>query len=364
MSGRAKPASMSGKAKPLEADDQWMSTRTQVGTAALGAGVAVAKSEGLAPMANAFACGVQAAGNVIVPAARVAGNAVVSGAQAAGKAIVPVAVAASDAVVAGAQAALPYAAAVVTSPVFLVGVALTAAALLGAMAMHFYLKPARPVAVPRAPPGKSAAQLLREAHAALGIDPNNHYNIAVCGQTGTGKSSLINALRGLRDTDVGAARVDITECTMKAARYDHPDIPHLKLWDIPGAGTKTHPAATYFDDQRLYAFDIILVVSAERFTEVSQQIAAGAAKYNRRIGFVWSKADRSFDDIRRSHRGISDAEVRQLLRQKVNASFVANGLAANHELFLVSAADFSSGEVNYDEANLVNFFKAAAQQRQ
>jgi putative ribosome biogenesis GTPase RsgA len=46
------------------------------------------------------------------------------------------------------------------------------------------------------------------------MDPFYCFNIGVCGHSGNGKTSLINALRGKDDYDEKeAGKVDIIECT-------------------------------------------------------------------------------------------------------------------------------------------------------
>ncbi len=75
-----------------------------------------------------------------------------------------------------------------------------------------------------------------------------------------GKSTTINALRGIADDDLAnAARVNEVETTMAPTQYQHPTIPKLCLWDIPGAGTMQHPIQTYFDDKGLLAFDCLVL---------------------------------------------------------------------------------------------------------
>src|SRR6185436_4063074 len=72
-------------------------------------------------------------------------------------------------------------------------------------------------------------------------DPDElFYHFAVAGYTGTGKSSLINALRGCKDTGKGAAKVGVVETTMDIKRYpDKSSIFKKFVWyDIPGAGTQ------------------------------------------------------------------------------------------------------------------------------
>merc|ERR1712130_1063568 len=65
--------------------------------------------------------------------------------------------------------------------------------------------------------------------------------IAVTGQSGTGKSSLINRLRGLTPEDrkkpyyakTGAGK----ETTSERREYEFPSSPLIKIYDLPGCGT-------------------------------------------------------------------------------------------------------------------------------
>lgn len=89
------------------------------------------------------------------------------------------------------------------------------------------------------------------------------YNFGITGQSGVGKSTLINAICGYDDDDPKAAKVNIVECTENVRRYPHPQLKHLVLYDLPGAGTASHPLHTYFCDKRLYVFDCLLLVMSE-----------------------------------------------------------------------------------------------------
>ncbi len=103
-------------------------------------------------------------------------------------------------------------------------------------------------------------QLIRKAKDKLGMN-SNVFNFGITGQSRTGKSTLINSLRLIADENCPeAAKVGEIETTMKPTMYPHPSLSHFVLWDIPGAGTASHPIATYFDDKCLLAFDCLLVV--------------------------------------------------------------------------------------------------------
>ena len=75
-------------------------------------------------------------------------------------------------------------------------------------------------------------------------------NIAVIGDAGCGKSTLINALRGLFPTDTDAAEIDVKECTKEPKPFKFPGNEKCQLWDMPGVNTPNFPLDTYLDDIR------------------------------------------------------------------------------------------------------------------
>ncbi|KAJ7231732.1 interferon-inducible GTPase-domain-containing protein [Mycena haematopus] len=93
------------------------------------------------------------------------------------------------------------------------------------------------------------------------------YHFAVAGIAGGGKSSLINALCGLRNGDAGAAATGITETTLHVGRFPDSDPKNPFVWyDMPGAGTLHVPDWQYFNEQGLYVFDALVVLIDNRFT--------------------------------------------------------------------------------------------------
>ena len=89
-------------------------------------------------------------------------------------------------------------------------------------------------------------------------------HFAVCGSSGSGKSSLVNAFRGLKNKDPQAAPAGVVETTMVITRYPDPrkELPYERLvwFDCPGAGTLDIPSWQYFNQQGLFIFDIIILV--------------------------------------------------------------------------------------------------------
>ncbi|KAG0588078.1 hypothetical protein KC19_2G214300 [Ceratodon purpureus] len=126
-------------------------------------------------------------------------------------------------------------------------------------------------------------------------------HIAVCGVSGSGKSSLINAFRGLNRRDEGAARVGVTETTLEVTRYPDPrnEYPYSRFvwYDIPGAGTAAVSDTQYFEKQGLFVFDSIILVYSDRFTNVDVDIIEGCIRSDIPIFIVRSKADQHIDNM-------------------------------------------------------------------
>ncbi|KAI6097550.1 interferon-inducible GTPase-domain-containing protein [Pisolithus sp. B1] len=127
-----------------------------------------------------------------------------------------------------------------------------------------------------------------------------YFHFAVTGVAGSGKSSLVNAFRGLRNRDDGAAATGVTETTLQTARYPDPSPNHQLLWfDVPGAGTLKVPDWQYFNEHGLYVFDCIIVLFDARFTLTDIAILSNARRFNIPAYIVRSKADQHIRNIMR-----------------------------------------------------------------
>jgi len=124
------------------------------------------------------------------------------------------------------------------------------------------------------------------------------FHFAVAGISGSGKSSLVNAFRGLRSRDAGSAAVGVTETTLNMTRYPdaNPENPYV-WYDIPGAGTLKCRDWQYFNDQGLYVFDCIIVLFDNRFTMTDIAILVNARRFNIPTYIVRSKADQHIRNV-------------------------------------------------------------------
>jgi len=98
-------------------------------------------------------------------------------------------------------------------------------------------------------------------------DCDNCVNIAVVGNSGVGKSLLINSLRGVQTGDRGWAPVGVSQTTTRPVSYSLPGQAGARLWDLAGAGAQQYPPGGYTRAIGLRHFDVVLVVTACRFTQ-------------------------------------------------------------------------------------------------
>lgn len=128
--------------------------------------------------------------------------------------------------------------------------------------------------------------------------PRTHLNVALLGGSGSGKSSLINRLRGFpnrRSAPPGQwAETGVTETTVLPRSFTL-EVPHstltVNLWDLPGVGTPRFPSEGYFRTVGLRHFDHVILVCAGRFTENDLNLRDELEQVHVPFSFVRSKLD-------------------------------------------------------------------------
>ena len=126
-------------------------------------------------------------------------------------------------------------------------------------------------------------------------------NVAVTGNSGVGKSSFINSIRGLTADDEGAAAVGVKETTLEIRSYPHPDNSMMKFWDLPGVGTNEFPRSTYLADIDVDRYDFFLLMTADRFTENDTWLGNEIHKRNKKYFFVSTKIADDISDDKKAH---------------------------------------------------------------
>uniref|UniRef100_A0A3Q3N7X6 IRG-type G domain-containing protein n=1 Tax=Labrus bergylta TaxID=56723 RepID=A0A3Q3N7X6_9LABR len=147
-------------------------------------------------------------------------------------------------------------------------------------------------------------------------------NIAVTGETGVGKSTFVNAIRGIDNKDEKAAPTGCVETTMKVTPYPHPNYPnYLKMVEFK-------------------KFDFFIIISADRFRENDVKLAKEIQKMEKKFYFVRSKID---DNIRNEERGQREFnEERTLTQIRDNCIQGLQDLRLQSpQVFLVSSVDLT-----------------------
>ncbi|XP_029925701.1 interferon-inducible GTPase 5-like [Myripristis murdjan] len=165
-------------------------------------------------------------------------------------------------------------------------------------------------------------------------------NIAVTGESGSGKSTFVNAFRGLSNKDEGAAPTGCVETSMEAAPYPHPNYPNVILWDLPGIGTTSFPAAEYLKKFGFDQFDFFILISSERFRENDVKLALEIKKQKKKFYFVRTKIDHNIQDEERSQRDFNAEKTLQLIRQNCIQGLQKQGVASP-QVFLISSFDLN-----------------------
>ncbi|GAN05982.1 interferon-inducible GTPase 5-like [Mucor ambiguus] len=183
---------------------------------------------------------------------------------------------------------------------------------------------------------------LKKAYGMLRLDVNV-YNVAITGCPGTGKSSLLNALLGYKNNHPKAAAIGEIETTIEPRRYQHPVLPTLHLWDMPGIGTPRHPTSHFFDTYFLGAFDAILVVFDDRLMASDVEIARKAKLYNVPVFFIKNKADLAIEKkLQRMKKStlqawaIAVSELTTEIKSSIYKNMQQFGLDTN-QLYIVSS---------------------------
>eukprot|EP00428_Durinskia_dybowskii_P027582 CAMPEP_0170252788 /NCGR_PEP_ID=MMETSP0116_2-20130129/26231_1 /TAXON_ID=400756 /ORGANISM="Durinskia baltica, Strain CSIRO CS-38" /LENGTH=441 /DNA_ID=CAMNT_0010503765 /DNA_START=9 /DNA_END=1331 /DNA_ORIENTATION=- len=160
-------------------------------------------------------------------------------------------------------------------------------------------------------------------------------NIGVVGNSGVGKSLLINKLRRVRPGGVGWAPVGVNETTREPTKYPFPGHPKVCLWDLPGAGTAAVPSDTYVQDMGLRYFDKVLILTAGRFTSMEVTLRAELERHSVPFFMVRTKVD---IDVYNNHED-NQRDQETTLRE------IRQDLRSNHgvtDAYLISSRDVES----------------------
>lgn len=134
-------------------------------------------------------------------------------------------------------------------------------------------------------------------------DEGNHTTVSVAlfGQPGAGKSSLINKIIGQKVAEVGVE----TDKTTEAASYE---VKGLRFVDLPGYGTKNFPKESYFQKFEIQKFDLFLCVTSGKLHQADTELFQELMHQKKVCIFVVNKHDELWED----GVGIEELEQRKI----------------------------------------------------
>ncbi|CAM5176108.1 unnamed protein product [Eretmochelys imbricata] len=164
--------------------------------------------------------------------------------------------------------------------------------------------------------------------------------IALLGKTGAGKSSFVNAIRGLGDEEEGAAKTGVVETTMVPTSYRLPKQPNITIWDLPGFGPTKRQSDTDLDLFSLSQYDAFLIFSSHHFTATHAGLARKIQRAGKKVYFVRSKVDQELLPARRHQPSTYNEErILQKIRDTCMTHLQREGVTSP-QVFLLSSFEY------------------------
>jgi len=170
------------------------------------------------------------------------------------------------------------------------------------------------------------------------------FNIVICGSSGSGKSSIVQAiLRAcgvpedvVRSVEVGEKETTVEECGFLLAN-------RIMLWDMPGGGTEMFQEGDegelYIRSQYLAHFDLVLCVSATRMRTCEIYAYQKLNNLGRNVVWIRSKVDQ---DVKNREESLMNAgrweeaeHAESQIIEQARKECAEKGIQQRSNLFLV-----------------------------
>ncbi|XP_075046899.1 interferon-inducible GTPase 5-like isoform X1 [Mixophyes fleayi] len=183
-------------------------------------------------------------------------------------------------------------------------------------------------------------------HESLNEIDNAPLNIAVTGESGSGKSSFVNAIRGMDDEEEGSAKTGVVETTTESKPYVHPHYNNVTIWDLPGIGSPNFNSSAYLNLVQFSRYDFFIIMSSERFRYNDMQLAKEIQSMGKKFYFVRSKVDADLHaSLRRRTKTFHEENILKEIRDNCINNLHDGGIRDPH-VFLLSCLDIDKYDFN------------------
>ncbi|KAL3308790.1 hypothetical protein Ciccas_012672 [Cichlidogyrus casuarinus] len=132
----------------------------------------------------------------------------------------------------------------------------------------------------------------------LPVYPPSKLDIAVMGEQGCGKTSFINAIRGLPDSDPSAGATCCWSTLKEPVKYPIEKAPSISFWDLPPFEKFNFNAQRYLNSINPQRFDLFLLLIDHRVTEDYLAVATELSQHNKRFVLARNKTDMQLQHLR------------------------------------------------------------------
>lgn len=117
--------------------------------------------------------------------------------------------------------------------------------------------------------------------------------------------------------------------------YEHPGMPNVKLWDLPGIGSPYFKAKTYLKDVNFNIYDLFIILSSFRFSENDFMLAKEIKKIKKNFYFVRSKIDQDIY-VEQHKKTFDEQKILSKIRKDCEDKLKEVG---NPSIFLISSKE-------------------------
>lgn len=167
---------------------------------------------------------------------------------------------------------------------------------------------------------------------------------AVAGQSSAGKSSFINAIRGVDYRDEGYAKEGFGDTTLEVKAYVHPTFKQIVYFDVPGYGTTTITRMKFLDKVKILEYDMFIIFFVSVPTPEDEWLVGQLQKAKIPFCFVRTKLDIDIENGKRM--GKNEKTVLKDIMDTIARATESMPVLNDEQVFIISNSKPSVGDMS------------------